>query len=319
MKANHLAILKRFQMINISWLAFFSFLTSQSFSNEYKHASQKHLLLLKYLGSTLYEHNPDLLTTCYLQFTIRLDQQIRGIKRSWPQTDGEKEAQTPQKIFLPAHPYFIMWTEMLWREYSRSIDLHVRSHQYLNPLYLAVFSSLQAGSPLSGQSLLQPTLPLRPSCSFSDRAPTFLSNTSLHSKCQYVLSALSFISLTPGLSHRHLQWLYALWHGNVFATLGRIERNGLGETDVTVCVCLDVARRQAAISPQSSLDSEVGVSELEDDSISMSYKLQDMTDVEVMARLQEESKSPALMSSKHDTGWRKQNGCGCHHAEALCI
>uniref|UniRef100_A0A3B4ZJI1 SLAIN motif family member 1 n=1 Tax=Stegastes partitus TaxID=144197 RepID=A0A3B4ZJI1_9TELE len=50
-----------------------------------------------------------------------------------------------------------------------------------------------------------------------------------------------------------------------------------------------VGRRHAAISPQSSLDSEVGVSELEDDSISMSYKLQDMTDVEVMARLQEES------------------------------
>uniref|UniRef100_A0A8D2ZKK5 SLAIN motif family, member 1a n=1 Tax=Scophthalmus maximus TaxID=52904 RepID=A0A8D2ZKK5_SCOMX len=51
----------------------------------------------------------------------------------------------------------------------------------------------------------------------------------------------------------------------------------------------NVGRRHAAISPQSSLDSEVGVSELEDDSISMSYKLQDMTDVEVMARLQEES------------------------------
>lgn len=50
-----------------------------------------------------------------------------------------------------------------------------------------------------------------------------------------------------------------------------------------------VGHRQAAISPQSSLDSEVGMSELEDDSISMSYKLQDMTDVEVMARLQEES------------------------------
>lgn len=52
---------------------------------------------------------------------------------------------------------------------------------------------------------------------------------------------------------------------------------------------LDAGRRHAAITPQSSLDSEVGVSELEDDSISMSYKLQDMTDVEVMARLQEES------------------------------
>lgn len=52
---------------------------------------------------------------------------------------------------------------------------------------------------------------------------------------------------------------------------------------------LGVGHRHAAISPQSSLDSEVGVSELEDDSISMSYKLQDMTDVEVMARLQEES------------------------------
>ena len=56
-----------------------------------------------------------------------------------------------------------------------------------------------------------------------------------------------------------------------------------------LCVFLDVGRRHAAISPQSSVDSEVGVSELEDDSISMSYKLQDMTDVEVMARLQEES------------------------------
>ncbi|XP_067372162.1 SLAIN motif-containing protein 1a isoform X2 [Channa argus] len=83
----------------------------------------------------------------------------------------------------------------------------------------------------SGQSFLQSAFPLRPSCSLSDRAPTFLSNSSLHN-----------------VGHRH-----------------------------------------AAISPQSSLDSEVGVSELEDDSISMSYKLQDITDVEVMARLQEES------------------------------
>ncbi|XP_077393665.1 SLAIN motif-containing protein 1a isoform X2 [Festucalex cinctus] len=75
-----------------------------------------------------------------------------------------------------------------------------------------------------------PALPLRPSLSL-DRAPTFLSNSTLH----------------------------------------------------------HVGRRHAAISPQSSLDSEAGISELEDDSISMGYKLQDMTDVEVMARLQEES------------------------------
>uniref|UniRef100_A0A672FY05 SLAIN motif family, member 1a n=1 Tax=Salarias fasciatus TaxID=181472 RepID=A0A672FY05_SALFA len=56
----------------------------------------------------------------------------------------------------------------------------------------------------------------------------------------------------------------------------------------SLCFAL-YGRRHAAITPQSSVDSEAGVSELEDDSISMSYKLQDMTDVEVMARLQEES------------------------------
>ncbi|XP_057709107.1 SLAIN motif-containing protein 1a isoform X2 [Corythoichthys intestinalis] len=75
-----------------------------------------------------------------------------------------------------------------------------------------------------------PAFPLRPSLSL-DRAPSFLSNSGLHS----------------------------------------------------------ISRRHAAISPQSSLDSEAGISELDDDSITMGYKLQDMTDVEVMARLQEES------------------------------
>ncbi|KAG7238846.1 hypothetical protein INR49_030390 [Caranx melampygus] len=113
----------------------------------------------------------------------------------------------------------------------------------------------QAPLPSPGQSLLQTSLPLRTSCSLNDRAPTFLSNSTLH----------------------------------------------------------NVGRRQAAISPQSSLDSEVGVSELEDDSISMSYKLQDMTDVEVMARLQEESlRQDYASTSATATAGRRSSSFSLH-------
>ncbi|XP_024143096.1 SLAIN motif-containing protein 1a [Oryzias melastigma] len=115
------------------------------------------------------------------------------------------------------------------RPYSCIEGLSTLSYPSLPYTKPAALTETPAPLLSSSQSFLQPTVFSR--SSLSDRAPTFLSNSTPH----------------------------------------------------------NMGRRHAAITPQSSLDSEAGVSELEDESISMSYKLQDMTDVEVMARLQEES------------------------------
>lgn len=53
-----------------------------------------------------------------------------------------------------------------------------------------------------------------------------------------------------------------------------------------LCVPAGYGNAPSALSSQSSIDSELSTS---DDSISMGYKLQDLTDVQIMARLQEES------------------------------